>query len=407
MKATVNNEALHLPDFSPYDIEVLKTYFELNRRYYKKVNQELTAKLSTHPLFGSILSQMTPEQREAQNERSQELQRAAIFDGKWIEYTHELMAQGKMYARMNVSYGDWYEIIAMYKMIITPYIKKDFEGNAQMAITFMEGLSKFVDYAMYGIAEAYFQEKNIIIRELNDSLEKKVLERTEELNATNKELESFSYSVSHDLRGPLRAINGFTRLLQEALPENISEEAKDCMHEVIGNTRRMGLLIDSLLEFSRLGKKPLTLGEVDMDELVKGIVKDVKQAVPAQQVNLRVKPLGKIRGDRGMLRQVLTNLVTNAFKYSSKKPDPEMEIGSYSENGSIVYYVRDNGAGFNMAYYKKLFGVFQRLHSEAEFEGTGVGLAIAQRIVAKHQGKMWAEGKVGEGATFYFSLPNH
>lgn len=224
------------------------------------------------------------------------------------------------------------------------------------------------------------------------------------LHTVNKELESFSYSISHDLRAPLRAINGFSHLLKEDVYNDINEESKEALDLIISNADRMEQLINDLLDFSRLGKQQIIKNPVNMDELMESILMDLSKVVK-KGTDFSVKPLPEASGDRMLLRQVLFNLVSNAIKYSSKKDRAIIEVGSKQDNNMITYYVKDNGAGFNMDYYHKLFQVFQRLHNLRDYEGTGVGLAIVQRIVSKHDGKVWAEGKENEGATFYFSLP--
>jgi PAS domain S-box-containing protein len=242
------------------------------------------------------------------------------------------------------------------------------------------------------------------LQNLTDNLEATVQLRTAQLEAINKELDSFSYSVSHDLRAPLRAIDGYTKILLEEYGPKVDEQGKLIMETVRKNARRMGQLIDDLLAFSRLGKQSLVNTAVNMEQLVYGIVDELKAQQP-ERVEFVLHELAAASGDNSMLKQAVSNLVANAVKYSSKKVNPRIEIGSYAENGSLVYYVRDNGAGFDMLYADKLFGVFQRLHSTKEFEGTGVGLAIVQRIIQRHGGQVWADAREGEGAVFYFSLP--
>ncbi|MEO8085740.1 MAG: PAS domain S-box protein [Bacteroidota bacterium] len=229
--------------------------------------------------------------------------------------------------------------------------------------------------------------------------------RAMELESVNKELESFSYSVSHDLRAPLRAINGFTRVLMEDYMEQLDEEAKGVMDDIIENSNKMGELIDNLLGFSRISKQQVMMVNVSIKDIVNNLIAEFKREDPERIVNITIKKLEDIMGDRRMLKQVFINLISNAFKYTGKKEKTDIEIGSYPEENFCTYYIRDNGAGFDMRYYDKLFGVFQRMHSSNEFEGTGVGLAIIQRIITKHGGKVWAEGKVNEGACFYISLP--
>jgi PAS domain S-box-containing protein len=238
------------------------------------------------------------------------------------------------------------------------------------------------------------------IKQLNINLERNIAQ----LQLTNKELESFSYSVSHDLRAPLRSINGYAQMIQDDHAQAFNDEAKRMFNVIRNNAKKMGMLIDDLLAFSRMGRKEITRVPVNFNKLVEPIVTELKQTA-SDKTNITVQKLPETQGDPALLSQVYTNLISNAIKYSAKKENPAIEIGAEEREDEFVYYVKDNGAGFDMQYAHKLFGVFQRLHSNEEFEGTGVGLAIVQRIVVKHGGKVWAEGKVDEGATFYFSLP--
>jgi signal transduction histidine kinase len=255
------------------------------------------------------------------------------------------------------------------------------------------------------VAHEELKKAKFHIDELNISLEQKIVERTAQLEAVNKELESFSYSVSHDLRAPLRSINGFTEVLKEDYIDQLDEEAKSIMGEIIDNSKKMGQLIDNLLEFSQIGKLNVSMVNVGMKELVESVIKELKLQERDRKIKVTVKTMENCKGDKNMLKQVFINLISNAFKYTGKKTEAVIEVGSYREEKYCTYYIKDNGAGFDMKYSDKLFGVFQRLHSTNEFEGTGVGLAIIQRIITKHGGRVWAEGKVDEGASFYFSLP--
>jgi light-regulated signal transduction histidine kinase (bacteriophytochrome) len=248
------------------------------------------------------------------------------------------------------------------------------------------------------------QEQNAHIQRFNQELEEKIKARTKDLEQTNKELESFSYSVSHDLRAPLRSVIGFAAILQEDYAKVLDEPGLRSLETIIRNGHRMGQLIDDLLAFSRLGKQTVTKIDIDMNLMAKNVCDELAgQYRP--ETEIVIQPLPRARGDGGMIRQVMQNLVSNALKYSMKKEKPVVVIGAFDKDGRNVYYVKDNGAGFNMQYYDKLFGVFQRLHGANEFEGTGVGLALVHRVISKHGGEVWAEGKENEGATFYFSLP--
>ena len=243
------------------------------------------------------------------------------------------------------------------------------------------------------------------IRDLNNDLELRVIERTGQLQVANNELEAFSYSVSHDLRAPLRGIDGFTRILLDDYSPQLDEEGIRICNIIRDNTRRMGQLIDDLLAFSRLGRFELNKSWIDMKTLVNDVFNEITESHSKEKIEFKVSKLSKSYSDPNLIRQVWINLLSNAVKYSSKKEKSVISVNCKTENGKCIYTVSDNGAGFDMEYYNKLFGVFQRLHSPREFEGNGVGLASVQRIVKRHGGEVWAEGKEGEGATFYFSLP--
>jgi two-component system sensor kinase len=243
------------------------------------------------------------------------------------------------------------------------------------------------------------------VKRSRDDLEGQVVERTRALKATNAELEAFSYSVSHDLRAPLRAIHGFARILLEDHGTQLDSEAKRVLGVIDGNTKRMGQLIDDLLSFSRLGRKEVESARVDMAELVAAVADEVRRGVGDRALDITIGPLPPARGDRDMLRQAITNLLENAAKFTRQRTPGHIEVGHRANGPESVYFVKDNGAGFDQRYAGKLFGVFQRLHRAEEFDGTGVGLAIVQRIVLRHGGRVWAEGQLDAGATFFFTLP--
>ena len=262
-------------------------------------------------------------------------------------------------------------------------------------------------------------QSNKEIRKLNDELEQRVLDRTKQLEAANKELDSFSYSVSHDLRAPLRAIDGFSRIVLEDYGAPLADEGKAYLQMVRDNTRQMGHLVDDLLAFARLGRQSLTKHTVDPDKIVRRCLEAMVKDQEGRQVEITIGELPPCQADSTLLKQVWTNLLENALKYTRKQEVARIEIGSRveprlvveGEPGSpqgggteLVYFVKDNGAGFDMKYISKLFGVFQRLHRAADYEGTGVGLAIVQRIVQRHGGRIWAEAAVNQGATFFFTL---
>jgi PAS domain S-box-containing protein len=230
-------------------------------------------------------------------------------------------------------------------------------------------------------------------------------ERSRQLEETNQELDGFTYSVSHDLRAPLRAVDGFSRILLDDYSDRLDDEGRRVLDVICKNTQKMGQLIDDLLAFSRMARKFMQPESVDMAALVKSAIEEVSPGTSGRTVDFRVGPLPPASGDSAMLKQVWLNLIGNSVKYTRKRERAVVEVACATENGELIYSVKDNGVGFDTQYLHKLFGVFQRLHAAKEFEGTGVGLALVQRIVHRHRGRVWAEGRVDEGATFWFALP--
>jgi len=242
------------------------------------------------------------------------------------------------------------------------------------------------------------------IQAMKANLEVRVAERTAELETANRELEAFSYSVSHDLRAPLRAVDGFSQALIEDFAPVLPPDGQRQLGVIRASAQRMGNLIDDLLMFSRLGRQPINPNTIETAALVRSVLAELKPLYPGRTEGVEVGSLPATEGDSALLRQVWVNLISNALKYSGKREGAKVEIGYFERDGERVFFVRDNGTGFDMRYVGKLFGVFQRLHSNEEFEGTGVGLAIVQRVVTRHGGRIWAEGAVNQGATFFFTL---
>ena len=242
------------------------------------------------------------------------------------------------------------------------------------------------------------------LRQLNTELERRVIERTAQLEAANKELEAFSYSVSHDLRAPLRAVDGFSQAVLEDFGPQLPAEGQHQLKTIRESAQRMGALIDDLLALARLNRQQLKKRVIDTGALVRSTLDELGAPWPERQIEVRLGDLPASSGDPALLKQVWLNLLSNALKYTRKREKAVVEIGCMKTNGAETFFVRDNGTGFDMRYADKLFGVFQRLHRAEDFEGTGVGLAIVQRIVHRHGGRVWAEAAVDRGATFYFTL---
>ncbi len=276
---------------------------------------------------------------------------------------------------------------------------------------------EFKPLAAWLYISVYSTEKNYFVAVFDDITErkqkhdemKKARELADDLNlkleVVNKELEAFSYSVSHDLRAPLRHMAGFATMLQKKLLDYPDEKTHQYMALIIAASKKMGVLIDDLLSFSHIGRAELQMRKVSLNSLLKEVVREIKDELKERQVRWKIDDLPDVLGDRSLLRLVIVNLVSNAVKFTSTRPQAEIKIGCNDEDDKFTCSISDNGVGFDMQYAEKLFGVFQRLHTQDEFEGTGIGLANVQRIILRHGGRVWAEGAEGRGATFYFTLP--
>jgi PAS domain S-box-containing protein len=275
--------------------------------------------------------------------------------------------------------------------VVTRYVPIRSDGNISMAMVVVIDITEL-------------KQSQRALAALNASLEQKVKDRTEQLTQVNTELESFTYSVSHDLRAPLRIIDGFADIMLADFSENLDEDGKRSLQIIKTNARRMGQLIDDLLNFSRMGRKELVITPVNMQAVVEEVLEE-QRLLFHKPVAIQLDPLPPAHCDKPLMRQVWTNLVSNALKYASKRALPAVHISSIEQDNQVVYTIKDNGVGFDMQYANKLFGVFQRLHKHNEYEGTGVGLALVHKIITRHGGDIWADAAVDKGAIFHFSLP--
>jgi PAS domain S-box-containing protein len=305
--------------------------------------------------------------------------------GLWATITHGKVWKGEI--KNKAKDGSFYWV----DTTIVPFLNEQGKPRQYVAIR-------------ADITERKAVEKKI--HQLNVELEQRVAERTAQLQAANQELEAFSYSVSHDLRAPLRHVLGFVEMLQQDAGPSLSKKSLRHLATISQAAKQMGQLVDELLAFSRVGQTEMQKREVSLDRLVKEVLRDVQKETKGRNIVWAIHSLPAVRADRALLRMVLVNLISNAVKFTGTRAEAKIEIGcAPSGDGETVIFIRDNGAGFDPRYAGKLFGVFQRLHSRDEFEGTGIGLANVQRIIHRHDGRTWAEGAVDRGATFYFSIP--
>ena len=302
---------------------------------------------------------------------------------------------------------------------------ENFSGNSQSdrkipvntgeyRITCKDGTKQFAKSMLHFITDNLIVTFNDIterkqveekVRMLNKELEQRVSERTAQFEASNKELEAFAYSVSHDLRAPLRHIDGYVNLLVSGLRADLPDKERHYLDTISASALKMGVLIDDLLQFSRTGQAEMHLESTDMNKVLQEALTTLRESTEGRSIEWVINDLPSVQGDYALLRQVWVNLLSNAIKYTKPREVARITVSASREKGEIIFAVADNGVGFDMKYVHKLFGVFQRLHSAEEFEGTGIGLATVQRIITRHGGRIWAEAELNIGATFYFTLP--
>jgi len=374
-----------------------------------------------------ITERKTTEEALAKSENLYHSLFENMIDG--YAYCHMIFENGRPHDYVYINVNAAYEKLTGLKNVIgksatevIPGIKKSnpelFEIYGRVALVgtserfeiYSPPLAKWLSISVYCPQKEYFVVvfENITdriqakeeIQKLNDGL----VQRTDQAEQLNRELEAFSYSVSHDLKAPLRSVSGFSDALMEDYSGKLDEQGNEYLRKIKESSDRMAKLIDDLLMLAKITSREINFGKVNLSQLAEDAIGELQASDPDRKVKVNITPNLIAYGDRNLLSIVFTNLLGNAWKFSSKVAQPHIEVGTIEKNGKPAYFVRDNGAGFNMEYADKLFKPFQRLHMASDFAGTGIGLSIVQRIAHRHGGKVWAEGKVGEGATFYFTL---
>jgi len=410
-----------VPSLTDEDRQSMREYWRFYEAYREKIQEEVMTEIRRIPVFAKLIAGISPEQQKEEDRVSHIRQRAAIFDDAWSEYLQSAYRQGETYAQMGIAFADWYALIRMFRRPLLRFLPDFYQNDPTRMKLAAQGMATFFDIAMEALSEAYLGTKEKLIErqqqmildaekseaETRRRLELATVQRewATELEATNKELEAFSYSVSHDLRAPLRGIDGFSQLLLERYESKLDEQGKTYLNKVRNASQRMSQLIDDILGLSRINRSEMTCEDVDLSAIARRIVEDLRQRDPDRRVEFLAPDHMPARADPRLIYIALENLLGNAWKFTSKHPSARIELGTSRRGDQIDYFIRDDGAGFSMEYAGKLFGAFQRLHETAEFPGSGIGLATVQRIVARHGGVIWAESGVESGAIFYFNLP--
>lgn len=379
------------PNFSDQDLQQMRLYFEVSRKYNDELNAYLIDNLRTHPVFGPLIEMQTPEIQRERNELSLRLTDNALYKDQWDEYNEDLISQGTTYAQLGMSFRSWYEVVNMVKDIIIPKIVNEFKQDEQKIQDAIIGLGKLTDFAMRSIAESYLMAEKRIIRQHQKKQESLI-----------KDLQSFAYVVSHDLKSPLRGIAKISEWLAQDYSDVLDEHGKQQLGLLKKRVVRLDNLIDGILEYSRSGNGDEVRTEVDVNELLKETIDLV-----AADNNVEVKTLTHmptITFKRSKLMQVFSNLIGNAVKYSDKS-NAIITISSKDLGNAYEFRVADNGPGIEEKYHEKIFGIFQTLHTKDEMESTGIGLSIVKKIIQDAEGSISVNSSLGNGAEFVFVIP--
>lgn len=378
------------PNFTEADIIGMKNYFDISYKYKEDLDNDMMPVLRKHPVFGPLIEAIPEETRLARDEQSKQLLYKGIFENNWDPYMDDLITQGVMYAKMGLEFSSWYEVIGIVKDYIMPYIVKEYKGSQDKINQTLLGMWKLFDYAMQGIAESYFIEKNKLIAAQQKKQERLI-----------SELESFAYVVSHDLKSPLRGISKISEWMIQDYGEKLGPEGKEQLELMRVRVRRLDHLIEDILEYSKIGRTEVNLKEVDVHEIINDVIELVD---PTHEANINYKNgLKTIQFDETKLTQVFSNLLSNAIKYCDKDKC-EVLISAEDRGNSWEIKVEDNGPGINKKYHDKVFGLFQTLEAKDDTDSTGIGLALVKKIVEDAGGNIWIESEASKGTAFIFTI---
>jgi signal transduction histidine kinase len=377
-------------------IDFWTVYEQLAERLPESPMEAALHQPETAPFLQADLGEILIEQTK----RSRLLVRQAIADGDWQPYINNARELGARFLAVGASFSTWYAVVRVFHARVMPALVDAYVAQPARLKRALAAMAGFVDFSTCLIAEQY-AELNEYDLTVHKKIEATLEHRTHQLEDSNRDLEAFSYSVAHDLRAPLRAMNGFAQILLEDYPTHLEPEAVGYLQKIQANAMRMGSLIDALLGLSRLSRSQLQLQPVDLTALARAVVAQLVVSEPSRVVDVTVDAGLHAIADTRLMRVVFDNLIGNAWKFTRKQPEPRITIGSTEGR---TFFVRDNGAGFDMGHAGKLFTPFERMHTTSEFPGTGIGLATVQRIIHRHRGRIWVKAQPNAGATFFFTL---
>jgi signal transduction histidine kinase len=398
-----------IPVLTRQERDEILLYFHTMEKYQEEIADLFNKDLINHPVFGPLIKDIPKEIAEERSKFSNQLQKDALENENWEPYVNYQIEQGIMYAKMGLEFRSWYELITMVRNYLLPYLQKEFTD--QKLIASINGLNRFMDIAMCIIAEAYLLEKKEIIaaegekiKQLNEGLEKRVLERTAKLEEANKEMEQFVYVASHDLQEPLRTISNYVGLIEMDHSEKLETEVSSYLKYIVNATSKMQNLIKDLLDYSRVGKN-IEFSSVECNNLLEEVEMNLDESIKESNAKITSVKLPTLYGNETKLKQLFQNLLSNAIKFRRKDINPEIEISVRESETEYLFSIKDNGIGIEKQYIGKLFVIFQRLNNAEDYPGTGIGLATCKKIVTMHKGIIWVESVFGEGSTFYFTIP--